>query len=131
MQEAGEFFHADERAVIERHMLPTYFENRFMGKTDYVTKPIFGREGGGVVLFDAQGAIVEKDQEELYWEQPMIYQKRVELPAISVETEGGMYEGRLLWGSFWIGGKPSAIVARVGGRITNNMSYYLPVGIQG
>ena len=131
LHEAGEFFGADEQAVIERYMLPTYFENRFAGKTGFVTKPIFGREGGGVVLYDEQGTVVEKDQEEFYWEQPMIYQKRVELPAITVETEGGAYAGRLLWGSFLIGGKPSAIVARVGGRITNNMSYYLPVGIQG
>lgn len=129
LHEEGRFFGSEEHDIIETYMLPTYFENRFLGMADYVTKPVFGREGGGVVLFNAQGAVVEKDQEDSYWEQPMIYQKRVELPHIRVKTENGPYDGRLLWGSFWIGAQASAIVARVGGPITNNMSYYLPVGL--
>ncbi|MGG1663574.1 glutathionylspermidine synthase family protein [Brevibacillus sp. NRS-1366] len=131
LHETDEFFTSEEHAIIEKYMLPTYFENQFTGACDYVTKPIFGREGGGVVIFDAKGGILEKDQEEFYWEQPMIYQKRVELPEIRVKTTKGLFDGRLLWGSFWIGGRASAIVARVGGPITNNMSYFLPVGIDG
>ncbi|MFJ9498987.1 glutathionylspermidine synthase family protein [Brevibacillus centrosporus] len=131
LHEEREFFDRDEQDLIATYMLPTYFENRFLGESDYVTKPVFGREGGGVTLFDAAGEIVDKDQEDSYWDQPMIYQKRVELPRITVKTEGGPYDGRLLWGSFWIGGHASAIVARVGGPITNNMSYYLPVGLEG
>lgn len=82
------------------------------------------------MLFDAEGSVVEKDQEEFYWDQQMIYQKRVELPVVTVRTSEGQREGRLLWGSFLIGGEASAIIARVGGPITNNMSYYLPVGLQ-
>ncbi|RNB70277.1 glutathionylspermidine synthase family protein [Brevibacillus panacihumi] len=131
LHEAGEFFTAGEQESIARHMLPTYFENRFAGSTGYVTKPIFGREGGGVMLFDADGSVREKDQEAFYWDQPMIYQKRVELPAITVKTMNGDYAGRLLWGSFLVGGEASALVARVGGPITDNLSYYLPVGLQG
>lgn len=131
LHEAGEFFTAEEQDSIARHMLPTYFENRFAGSSGYVTKPIFGREGGGVVLFDAEGSVKEKDQEAFYWDQPMIYQKRVELPAITVKTMNGDYDGRLLWGSFLVGGEASALVARVGGPITDNLSYYLPVGLQG
>ncbi|MFP3389954.1 glutathionylspermidine synthase family protein [Brevibacillus sp. SIMBA_040] len=131
LHESNQFFTPEEQDSIEKYMLPTYFENRFEESTDYVTKPIFGREGGGVVIFDAQGNVLEKDQEEFYWEQPMIYQKRVQLPDIRVQTAQGPYAGHLLWGSFWIGGKASALVARVGGPITNNMSYYLPVGIDG
>jgi glutathionylspermidine synthase len=130
LYEAGEFFVGDEREIIHRYMLPTYFENRFRGSVDYVTKPIFGREGGGVTLYDASGNPLDRDREELYWDQPMIYQQRAELPALTVETANGMYAGRLLWGSFLIGGEASAIIARVGGPITNNMSYYLPIGIQ-
>lgn len=131
LHEAGEFFTKEEHATIETYMLPTYFENRFAGTDAYVTKPIFGREGGGVALYAADGTLLEKDQEEFYWEQPMIYQKRVELTEITVQTVTGPYAGRLLWGSFWIGGEASAIVARVGGPITNNLSYYLPVGMKG
>lgn len=130
LYEAGEFFSEEERESIGRYMLPTYFENRFLGVSDYVTKPIFGREGGGVTLYDAAGNPVHRDREELYWDQPMIYQERAELPEVTVETVKGDYTGRLLWGSFLIGGEASAVVARVGGPITDNMSYYLPVGIQ-
>jgi glutathionylspermidine synthase len=130
LYEAGEFFDGDEREIIGRYMLPTYFENRFLGTADYVTKPIFGREGGGVTLYDAEGNPLDRDREELYWEQPMIYQQRAELPLVTVETAKGEYTGRLLWGSFLIGGDASAVIARVGGPITNNLSYYLPIGIQ-
>jgi glutathionylspermidine synthase len=130
LHEAGEFFREDEHEWIGTYMLPTYFENRFLGKSGYVTKPIFGREGGGVVLYREDGTPLAKDQEEFYWEQPMICQQRVELPPVTVETATGEYSGRLLWGSFVIGGEASAIVARVGGPITDNMSYYLPVGLK-
>jgi len=65
LHEEGEFFSAEEHAVIEGYMLPTYLENRFSGKSNYVIKPIFG-----------------------------------------------------------------AICARIGERITGNLSCYLPVGIR-
>jgi len=130
LYEAGEFFTAEERDTIGRYMLPTYFENCFAGKAPYAVKPIFGREGGGVTLYDIHNQVVERDREELYWEQPMIYQQMAELPSITVETLKGPYAGYLLWGSFLIGGCASAIVARVGGRITGNLSYYLPVGLE-
>ncbi|MBL0388306.1 glutathionylspermidine synthase family protein [Tumebacillus sp. ITR2] len=130
LHEAHEFFTDEEHDVIHRYMLPTYLENRFLGQSSYVTKPIFGREGGGVVLRDADGQAEEQDAEEFYWEQPMIYQQRVELEPIAVETLRGNYDGHLLWGSFLIDGRASAIVARVGGKITGNLSYYLPVGVK-
>jgi glutathionylspermidine synthase len=130
LHEAGEFFTEAEQAAIARYMLPTYLENRFIGQSGYVTKPIFGREGGGVVLCDASGVAEEQDHEAFYWEQPMIYQRRVELQPITVQTLRGTYEGHLLWGSFLIDGHASALVARVGGRITGNLSYFLPVGVK-
>ncbi|PYI52720.1 glutathionylspermidine synthase [Paenibacillus flagellatus] len=129
LYEAGEFYTEEEREAIGAYMLPTYMENRFGGGVPYVTKPILGREGGGVTLYEADGTLAERDGEELYWEQPMIYQKRVELPLVPIRHAGGMTEQRLLWGSFWIGGRASAIVARAGGRITGNLAYYVPVGI--
>ncbi|RKN86025.1 glutathionylspermidine synthase [Paenibacillus ginsengarvi] len=130
LYEAGEFYTEAERDAIRTYMLPTYLENRFIGRCGYVTKPILGREGGGVTLYEADGTPLERDREELYWEQPMIYQERVELPVVPIRHEGGVSEARLLWGSFWIGGRASAIVARAGGRITGNLAYYVPVGLE-
>ncbi|GAA4717089.1 glutathionylspermidine synthase family protein [Brevibacillus fulvus] len=130
LHESNAFFTREEHETVETYMLPTYFENRFLGRERFVSKPIFGREGGGVVLHDRQGETLERDQEEFYWDQPMIYQRFVDLPIVETDTLKGKYHGHLLWGSFLINGKPSAIIARLGGRITNNLSYYLPVGLQ-
>jgi glutathionylspermidine synthase len=130
LHEAGEFFSDEEHLVIKNYMLPTYLENRFKGRSPYVTKPVFGREGGGVTLFTADGIELAKDKEPLYWEQPMIYQQMVELEQIEIETLSGLYQGRLIWGSFVIGGRASAILARAGGPITGNLAFYLPVGFK-
>ncbi|MEF3305278.1 glutathionylspermidine synthase family protein [Paenibacillus sp. GYB003] len=130
LYEAGEFYADDEREAIRTYMLPTYLENRFAGRSAYVTKPILGREGGGVTLYEADGSFAERDGEALYWEQPMVYQERVELPVVPIRHAGGVAEARLLWGSFWIGGRASAVVARAGGRITGNFAYFVPVGME-
>jgi len=130
LQEAGAFYNPDERELIARYMLPTYLEDSFTGRCPFVTKPIFGREGGGVTLHDEQGRVVEKDGEDMYWEQPMIYQQRVELEKVCAQTLNGPMEGHLLWGSFLIDGEASGIVARIGGPITGNLSCYLPVAIR-
>lgn len=128
LHEAKEFYTDSEQAIIERYMLPTYLENPFLGQDAFVAKPIYGREGGAVSIFQADGSVVEKDQDELYWEQPMIYQKFVEMEEVESMTVSGSYTGRLLWGSFLIGGKASALSARIGERITGNSSFFLPTG---
>lgn len=130
LYEAEEFFDACDRETIGRYMLPTYFENPFHGREAYAAKPIFGREGSGVTLYDAEGRQIESNEEPYYSAQPMIYQKFASLETVKVETEKGPYEGSLLWGSFLIGGRASAVIARVGGLITGNLSYYLPVGLR-
>lgn len=131
IHEKGEFFTADEHQTIEQYMLPTYFENRFQSPVPYVSKPVLGREGGAVTLFGSDGGIVERDQEGNYWDQDIIYQKYVQLESIEVETLTGKYDGYLIWGSFLIGGRASAITARVGGLITNDLAYCLPVKLDG
>ena len=130
LHEVGEFYTPEEHQWIEAYMLPTYMENRFINKSAFVTKPIFGREGGAVSLYDADGRLVEQDKDEFYWEQPMIFQKRVEMEEVESHTMNGIYKGRLLWGSFLIGGKSSALSARIGERITGNLSCYLPIGLK-
>ena len=130
LHEAGEFYTPEEHAWVENYMLPTYMENRFLNKEPFVTKPIFGREGGAVSLFDKDGRVAEKDKDDFYWDQPMIYQKRLEMEEIESNTVSGPYRGRLLWGSFLVGGRASAISARIGERITGNLSCFLPIGVK-
>jgi glutathionylspermidine synthase len=125
LHEIGEFFDPEERRIIETYMLPTYLENRFRG-SPYVTKPIFGREGAGVTLYDASGDAAFQGDDR-YRDQPMVYQRRVDMEQVEVETLKGPFRGRLLWGSFLIGGRASAILARVDGPVTGDMSFFLPV----
>jgi glutathionylspermidine synthase len=130
LHEQGEFYDAAEHAAIATYMLPTYLENRFLGKQPYVSKPVLGREGSAVTLYRTDGAIVERCQEEeSYWDQEMVFQQYVELEPVEVETLEGLYQGRLIWGSFLIGGKASAITARVDGLITTDLAYSLAVGM--
>ncbi|SEN46668.1 Glutathionylspermidine synthase [Lihuaxuella thermophila] len=129
LHETNAFFTLEEHEWIDTYMLPTYLENPFLGKTAYVRKPIFGREGGAVTLYDASGETMARDQQSLYWDQPMVYQQLAELETVETDTLRGRFHGRLLWGSFLIGGKASAIMARIDRKITGNLSYFLPVGI--
>ncbi|MCZ8512486.1 glutathionylspermidine synthase family protein [Paenibacillus filicis] len=126
LHEEGRFYSPEEHEAIEAYMLPTYLEPLFPEGTPYVAKPILGREGSGVTIYGADGGVAECSGEAEYLDQPMVYQRLAELPELEVETLGGTYRGRLLWGCFLIDGRASAVVARVGGRITGNLSYYLP-----
>jgi glutathionylspermidine synthase len=128
LYETNTFFNEEERDVIKTYMLPTYLENNFKGHAAYVKKPFFGREGGAVSLYDRNGNLIARDDQDLYWDQPMIYQQLVSLQKVEVETLKGAYQGELLWGSFLIGGKPSAVIARVDQKITGNLSCFVPVG---
>ncbi|MBH8583528.1 glutathionylspermidine synthase family protein [Thermoactinomyces sp. CICC 10735] len=128
LYETNTFFNEEERDVIATYMLPTYLENNFKGHAAYVKKPFFGREGGAVSLYDQNGNLIVRDNQDAYWDQPMIYQQLVSLQKVEVETLKGAYQGELLWGSFLIGGKPSAVIARVDRKITGNLSYFVPVG---
>ncbi|WP_124728406.1 glutathionylspermidine synthase family protein [Staphylospora marina] len=130
LAESDLFFTDEERQTIRDHMLPTYLDNVFHGKRPYVSKPVFGREGGGVRLYDSTGGVIAQDGGTLYWDQPMVYQELAELEWVEVETLQGTVRGKQLWGSFLIGGRASAIVSRVDQEITGNDSLFLPVGIR-
>jgi glutathionylspermidine synthase len=130
LHEENVFFTDDEHKVIEKYMLPTYLENKFQGKCDFVTKPFYGREGGAVSLYTSSGEIISKDNEDNYWDQPFIYQKMIELEEIEADTINGRCKGRALWGSFLIGGKASGIGLRIGELITGNLSCFLPICIE-
>ncbi|SMC50411.1 glutathionylspermidine synthase family protein [Sporomusa malonica] len=127
LYENNEYFTSHEHKIIAAYMLPTYLENGFLGKNAYVVKPVLGREGGGITMYDANGALTDKDSSDCYWGQTMIYQQYAELEQITIETLQGYYQGSLLWGAFLVGGKASAVNARVGGRITDDLSYFLPI----
>ncbi len=130
-EEQHPFFTAQEHRWIHEYFLPTYLEQHpFLQKgTSYVKKPAFGREGDTVEIFSKDGELIYSDKQRSYSEYVAVYQQYIEHPTISFNSEKGMQKGSLLLGSFLLNGKAGAIGYRVGGKITNNLSYYLPIGL--
>jgi glutathionylspermidine synthase len=124
------FFNEEEATTIERYMLPTFLDpDPFLGSSFFVEKPVFGREGDTVTIFDPNGKINLENSMQTYKTELQIYQQYTELPTLTVETEKGQEQLSYLFGSFLIDGKASAIGIRAGGKITANESYFVPVGL--
>ncbi|TMU83903.1 glutathionylspermidine synthase family protein [Bacillus sp. BHET2] len=131
-EEGSTFYTDEEHEWISRYFLPTYldpehFEER--GIT-YVQKPAFGREGDTVKIFEATGKILLEDKKETYKQTLPVYQQFTPLPASSIITDDGQKDASLMLGSFIINGHPGAIGIRAGNAITDNESFFLPVGLQ-
>lgn len=126
MYELGLLFDKDERETIARYILPTYNKPVFSG--NFVSKSVFGREGGSVRLFDDSGTLELEDEDGYDSSQlfPSVYQRRAELAQI--QTAAG--EFRLLTGMFVINGKPCGLLGRAGGLITGNTSHFIALGVR-
>ncbi|AOH53571.1 hypothetical protein ABE28_004340 [Peribacillus muralis] len=95
-------FSLEERESIRRHFLPTYLRGDFPFENEaYVAKPIYGREGEIVEIFDSFSNIIEKDEEDYYAGWQKVYQQYVEMPDKMVETWDGEYTGKMLVASFY------------------------------
>ncbi|TSI08722.1 glutathionylspermidine synthase family protein [Lysinibacillus sp. BW-2-10] len=125
------FYNAEELEWIGQYFLPTYLdEDVFIGQKCFVKKPSFGREGDTVEIYSATGEKVDKTPLQTYLDTLPIYQEFITLPTTSVKTERGMKEVHYMYGSFLVNGEASAFAIRAGGQITDNESYFLPVGIE-
>lgn len=124
------FYTEEDTEIIETYMLATFLDSDpLLGSTNYVEKPVFGREGDTVTIFNPNGEITIKNSHQSYQKELQIYQKYIELPTVTIETEKGEEQLSYLYGSFLIAGNASAIGVRAGGKITANESYFLPVGL--
>lgn len=119
-------FDAEEREAIGTYMLPTYNKAVFDGS--FVSKSMFGREGGSVILYNDDGELEEKDEDGFDTSQlfPLVYQKRAELARVRLESG----EFHLLIGMFVINGTPSGLLGRAGGLITGNASHFVAIGVK-
>ncbi|KGM44622.1 glutathionylspermidine synthase family protein [Neobacillus niacini] len=131
LAENEQFYTKEERDWINTYMLPTFLEaDEFAGTTAFVQKPSFGREGDTITIWDQHSEIDAQNSFQTYHKELPVYQSYVPLPIVSLETEKGIEELSIVFGSFLIAGKPSSIGIRAGGKITGNESYFLPVGIK-
>ncbi|MCU7667207.1 glutathionylspermidine synthase family protein [Bacillus thuringiensis] len=131
-EENSDFFTEEEHQSIHTHFLPTYLEEEkfLQNEVPYIKKPCFGREGDTVEIYDNKGNKVLEDPNKSYTDYIAVYQKYVELPKTSFRTENETLEGHIMLGCFLLNGQPSAFGYRVGNRITDNLSYFLPVGTE-
>ena len=129
LYEESVFFTEEEQDIIYKYFLPTYFSNkRFLERHEsYVSKPVFGREGSGVSIYENDELLAE-DKTEYYFEQRKIYQQYIEMPDYTIDTWDGPYTGKLLIGSHCISGRAKRLILRVGEKITE--TYQCLLGLQ-
>ncbi|MBD3110152.1 glutathionylspermidine synthase family protein [Bacillus sp. AGMB 02131] len=125
------FYSEEEHCWIGQYFLPTFLDKEPFrnNQAAYVKKPSFGREGDTVSIYQADGTLRHEDAHKNYASELAVYQQYIDLPQIDIQTEQGIERASIMYGSFIINGKPSAIGIRAGSQITNNASYYLPVAI--
>jgi len=119
-------FTEEEHAAIESYMLVTYTTPALSG--NYVSKSMFGREGGSVQLFDANGELEVMDEAgfdtSIFFQR--VYQQRTDLPKIHF-ADGEMH---VLTGLFVLNGQPCGLLGRAGGIITGNTSRFVAIGVK-
>ncbi|MEH7120619.1 glutathionylspermidine synthase family protein [Neobacillus vireti] len=126
------FFTKEEHEWIDEYFLPTYLKPDFFIEQDlsFVKKPSFGRERDTVEIYTSEGSLAHADSQRSYMDFVAVYQQFIKHPTVLFQSEKGEQEGSLLVGSFLLDGKSSAVGFRVGGTITNNLSYYYPICIK-
>lgn len=130
-KEKHPFYTKEELSWIESYFLPTYLDDDlFIDKNQsYVKKPAFGREGDTVEIYKGTGEKIEANANQTYQDSLPVYQQFIELPKTVIKTENGERNVHYMYGSFYVSGEASAIGIRAGGQITDNESYFLPIGL--
>ncbi|MGE7915084.1 glutathionylspermidine synthase family protein [Lysinibacillus xylanilyticus] len=129
-EEQHSFFTAEEHNAIHKYFLPTYLDSDIFLQQgqSFVKKPTFGREGDTVEIFSNTGKKIAEDFHKTYKDELSVYQQFIELPQTIIQTEHGPKQAHYMYGCFYINGQASAIGIRAGGQITDNGSYFLPIG---
>lgn len=124
------FYSDEEHQWIHTYFLPTYLDKDLFQQQDcsYVKKPSFGREGDTVEIYKGTGDKLAGDLHKTYEDSLPVYQQFIELPTTVIQTEQGKKQVHYMYGCFYINGQASAIGIRAGRQITDNESYFLPVG---
>lgn len=130
LENEPELYTEEEQHYVRQYVPKTFFSSDKFKDEKYVTKPLFGREGGGVSIIETDGTVEDEDTTPEYYNQRKICQEYIEMPDLTIGTWDGVYTGKLLIGSFFIGGEPSGIFLRVGEKITGNLSMFIGVGMK-
>ncbi|HEX5415191.1 MAG TPA: glutathionylspermidine synthase family protein [Chloroflexota bacterium] len=126
-------FSEDEKAVIARHLPPTWLIDRVPADEDranLVVKQVFGREGAEVFFGEDLG---DEDWGRLRARHTYVVQRRVDLQTFRcvVPTSIGPeeFDGRATVGGYAVAGRCAGFYTRVGGKvITNRAKWFATFG---
>jgi len=133
------FFSAAERALIERYLAASYFEDDFDTLADgaYIHKEIWGREGRNVRVVQKNGAhtrtAIEKyvenyDEIVCRTSRKAMYQDFIRQPRFRHTVDSGTKDGYITLSCFMLFGEPSAVGARFSPEeIAGTEAYFLPL----
>lgn len=123
-------FNLEERAAIEKYMLPTYMSpDTFIDNgLGYVKKPVYSREGNTIEIFKADGQQIATSQYTHYTDNLYVYQQYIPMPKIDITLRDGQHQKKWLIGSFVADGQACGLACRVGNDITEWDSHWLAIG---
>lgn len=121
-------FTEEEHGFIDKYFLPTYMNSFKLEMEDkaYVKKPIFGRNGASVEIYDKEQKLVVKNSETHLDYMDMVYQEYMEMPKVNVILEGKEQEKKLMISSFITNGEYTGLVTIVGDDIIDDECHWLP-----
>ena len=134
-----QFLTPTECALVERCLVPSYFEDDFAALMDgtYIRKEIWGREGKNVRLVEKQGGHTETVHEknpdnadDIICRESCaaMYQDFIRQPHFTHTVDSGTIEGCLTLSCFMLFDAPSAVGARFSpSEIAGTEAYFLPL----
>lgn len=121
-------FTEEEHGFIDKYFLPTYMNSfKFeMNDKAYVKKPVFGRNGASVEIYNNKQKLIVKNSETHLDYMNMIYQEYMEMPKVKIILEGREEEKKLMISSFIANGEYTGLVTVVGDDIIDDECHWLP-----
>ena len=142
LMEDHAFFSEKEREIIRTYIPPCFFQRDFRpdekSPSQWIRKPIWGREGRGIDIINEKGEILYRkeveDPEDVVCrdsESSLVHQF-IPQQKIVTKTDVGILEGYVTLSCFMLGDRPSAIYARFSEeKIAGNEAYWIPVLYEG
>lgn len=121
------FYSRKEEECIKKYIPYTCLSLKKMDEADFCVKPFLGREGQGIIYsIESNNLKVSKNEN--------IFQKRVDIQSVQVDLYSTIKKRRTVQfpviGGYVIGNNFGGIYTRVGNKITNKCSYYLPTFVK-
>ena len=133
----GGYFDSFERNVINKYMLPSYFDDdsdSLDKNLNYIKKPIWGREGRNISIVNGDNKVIYERQLEAPEEvvcrdsNKFMYQQFVQTKKFEALTDSGLLDGFITLSCFMLGNQPSAVYCRFSQeKVIGTEAYFVPI----